>query len=276
MGLDAAGNAWAVWDLHDDTASDVWAARFTPEGGWAAAQRVDDAHPGNAWYPHLALDAAGHAVVTWWASGAGLWAKRFDPDAGWADAELVDSAAFGGHAAVNGRGEVVIVYPLQEGTTAVPLGTTLMGKRYTPTTGWTQASMIDTTLVEGVESYGLTAPPSLSSAQVALTADGTALALYLFMGHPGAGLAFASSPAGAGWSSQPAPPNPAESQGPEGASAPLLFSTRGGDVVAGWTPQPFFNGAGRVLSSRYDSETGNGPATGQHLASRPHASGRDR
>lgn len=255
VAIDAAGNGLAVWDLRDGIDADAWMTRYTPGSGWGSAERLEDDHAGIASAPRLAMDASGHALVTWWASGAGFWAKRFDPSSGWAAAELIDSSDnwAGAHAAVNGVGDAVIVYALQAGSAATPLGTTLLGKRYEMATGWTEASVIATTVVDGVAN-GIAAP-SFHSPQAALTPDGTALAVWLAMAHPGSGLMFARGSAEGEWSSLSGPPYPA-SQPSEGGQASRLFSSRNGDAIVGWTPQSFMNARGGVFSSRYHPDTG--------------------
>ncbi|MGQ3004400.1 MAG: hypothetical protein ACT6Q6_18990, partial [Hydrogenophaga sp.] len=64
VATDSQGNAFAVWAQGNGTFDNIWAARYTPGGGWGAPQVIDD-HSGNATEPRIAVDSAGNAVAIW-------------------------------------------------------------------------------------------------------------------------------------------------------------------------------------------------------------------
>jgi len=61
---DSQGNAFAVWAQANGAFDNIWAARYTPGGGWGTPQVIDD-NSGNATEPRIAVDSAGNAVAIW-------------------------------------------------------------------------------------------------------------------------------------------------------------------------------------------------------------------
>ncbi|WP_382327783.1 hypothetical protein ACFJGX_03840 [Hydrogenophaga sp. UC242_50] len=64
VATDSQGNAFAVWAQGNGSFDNIWAARYTPGGGWGTPQVIDD-HSGNATEPRIAVDSAGNAVAIW-------------------------------------------------------------------------------------------------------------------------------------------------------------------------------------------------------------------
>jgi Calcium-binding EGF domain len=101
---DSNGNAMAAWEQTDATPnSNIWAARFTPGGGWAAAVLVETTNPGHAWNPAIAVDNSGNAMAVWYQQDVAntgrlsIWANRFSNNA-WGSAVLIESSDDGGAA----------------------------------------------------------------------------------------------------------------------------------------------------------------------------------
>jgi hypothetical protein len=102
VACDSNGNAMAAWEQTDATPnSNIWAARFTPGGGWAQATLVETTNPGHAWNPEIAVDNSGNATAVWYqqdVSNAGrlsIWANRFSNNA-WGNAVLIEFSDDGG------------------------------------------------------------------------------------------------------------------------------------------------------------------------------------
>jgi hypothetical protein len=105
LAVDAQGNAFAVWARPVGPGRlgnpDVWAARFTPAGGWQAPVRVgSDANIGTydkAEQPQVALDAAGNAYVLWvqTTSDAPVWFARYQAGSGWQPAVSLGATRLG-------------------------------------------------------------------------------------------------------------------------------------------------------------------------------------
>lgn len=82
MGLDAAGNAIAVWRQAgtDDT---IWTARFDEVlGEWGSATQVPAASGTVGFGPVAAMNDAGVGALAWHESGM-VWARVYDPSGGW-------------------------------------------------------------------------------------------------------------------------------------------------------------------------------------------------
>lgn len=101
IAADSAGNAMAVWEQTNPSAANtfhIWAARYSA-GSWAAATRIEERTPGNAWNPAVAVDAAGNATAVWYKQDAddtsrtSIWAKRFNGTAWGAVAALEGSTS---------------------------------------------------------------------------------------------------------------------------------------------------------------------------------------
>lgn len=95
--IDGQGRAFAVWAQDEQQIGrfSIWAARFTPGGGWAAAQLLETTNGIGVQdgTPRIAMLADGGAVVVWEQSGnprIALWTNRYQVGAGWGTAsELV-------------------------------------------------------------------------------------------------------------------------------------------------------------------------------------------
>lgn len=95
--IDGQGRAFAVWAQDEQQIGrfSIWAARFTPGGGWAAAQLLETTNVIGAQdgTPRIAMLADGGALVVWEQSGnprIALWTNRYLAGAGWGTAsELV-------------------------------------------------------------------------------------------------------------------------------------------------------------------------------------------
>jgi hypothetical protein len=80
VGMDAAGNAIAVWYQWDGTRDNIWANRYEAGIGWGSAELIEADNSVDAWYPQVALDAAGNAVAVWFQNDEtfdSVWANRF-------------------------------------------------------------------------------------------------------------------------------------------------------------------------------------------------------
>jgi hypothetical protein len=121
--LDAHGNGVAVWAQEDcpcsnpaSPARDIWARRYTANGGWGPPVRIETgAH--QAADPHVAIDAEGNAIAVWRQhddTRYSIWANRFVPGAGWIGAVLIednhDYHASSPRIAMNARGDAVVVW----------------------------------------------------------------------------------------------------------------------------------------------------------------------
>ncbi len=92
VGVDANGNAVAVWSQLDSTRN-IWSNRYAPSRGWGTAERIDASDTANAREPRLAMDPSGNAVSVWRQSGGagdGIWSSRYTQSEGWGSAQRID------------------------------------------------------------------------------------------------------------------------------------------------------------------------------------------
>ena len=71
VGIDAAGNAVAVWHKTTGTTSVVQGSRHTAGGRWSKVKPVSKPATGTIPFPQIAVDPAGNAVATWQRSKGG-------------------------------------------------------------------------------------------------------------------------------------------------------------------------------------------------------------
>src|SRR6478609_10608616 len=64
LGMDADGNAIAVWSQGDGTYVSVWANRYVAGVGWGAATLIESKR-GDVKKPQVAMDARGNATAVW-------------------------------------------------------------------------------------------------------------------------------------------------------------------------------------------------------------------
>jgi len=122
VGIDAGGNAVAVWSQIEDTTStfSIYASRYTAAGGWGAVALIENnGGVGNLdGDPIVAVAPSGSAVAVWKRSAAGahLWSNRFSVTEGWGTAaELVrdegTAQSIGAHAlALDANGNGLLVW----------------------------------------------------------------------------------------------------------------------------------------------------------------------
>lgn len=94
IAMDGSGNAIAVWHRSEISSSSmqsyIWARRFTPGGGWEAAQQLES--NGTALGPGISFDSAGNALATWFTttgSSNSHWARHYSPGSGWGATQLL-------------------------------------------------------------------------------------------------------------------------------------------------------------------------------------------
>jgi len=96
--VSAAGDAFAVYARPADATTfgspdEVWAARFTPAGGWEPSVRLGSPGSMPAFFPPpaIAVDQSGNALALWLERGSTnpVWSARYVPGSGWQPAVLV-------------------------------------------------------------------------------------------------------------------------------------------------------------------------------------------
>ncbi|MBU1599827.1 hypothetical protein KKG61_06970 [bacterium] len=168
VALDTAGNAIAIWQQYDGTRYNIWANRYLGTG-WGLATLIETDNTGDAYIPQVALDTAGNGLAVWrqWdGTRYNIWANRFTQSTGlWSTATLIETDtghAYGPQVALDAAGNGIAVWKQHDGTWY-----SIWANRYTPSTGWGQAELIET------DNIGNALYP-----QVALDTDGNGLAVW--------------------------------------------------------------------------------------------------
>ena len=172
VAIDAAGNAVAVWRQHDGTVFHVWAARYdAASSSWGEAQPLETNDTDDAWYPQIALDAAGNAVAVWHqqdidGSVVSVWNNRYTAGSGWGGAQPLDTSDTDDAGLVqiefDATGNAIAVWIQWDG-----IRFNIWARHYTAGSGWGTAKLIET------DNAGDALYP-----QIAVNATGDALAVW--------------------------------------------------------------------------------------------------
>jgi hypothetical protein len=121
----AAGNAVAVWQQPEPAGRlRIYAASFSPGGGWGAATLVDRNNDGDSDLPKAGVDAGGNAVAVWEqldnSAVMKVWANRYIAGSGWQTPARIGSSGAGAAqnpvVAVDPAGNAVAVWEEFDGT----------------------------------------------------------------------------------------------------------------------------------------------------------------
>ena len=178
IGMDASGNAIAVWSERNGTESKLMSSRYAAGATWGTAVTVDlDGHEAVA--ADLAVNAAGEAVVVWTDSMPGAilgFVARYLPAGGWQPEVLLAQLTSYMQVALNASGDAIAVW---EESSAI------WAKRYVAGAGW--------------EASAIVAVGSAGYPKVAIDKTGNAMALWMQLNGPYFDLWSKRYVAGSGW-----------------------------------------------------------------------------
>lgn len=260
VAVDGEGNAHSVWEQFDGTRTGIWANRFTRIEGWGTAELIEVDDTTDAVQPQLAVGPNGVAHAVWAQSGGGsnIFANRYMPGQGWGTAELIQTGevtqALGPQVAVDPDGNAIAVWLQSFEST----GSVVWANRYTPSSGWGDAELIDS------------AAPGLRGlvVDVAMDANGNAVTVWT-RGEPVRGeniWANRYTPS-EGWGTAEL----IETEGLGNTRGPQVATDPDGNAHAVW--QQFDGTAQNIWTNRYTPGEGWGSAelleTDMGAASRP-------
>lgn len=233
LAIDDAGNALAVWDQSNGTASQIHANRYA--NGWGTAAVIGPgagSPPLGAFIPSAAFDGAGNAIVAWHQNdppGAptgsfNVWWTRSTSGGAFASPAQLSNGESAGpvQIAVNAAGDAVAVWwqldPVMTGSVAHVWSTS-----FTPGGGWTAPQRI----VSKVDTAS-------TKVQVAIDAAGNALAVWMQPDVVGTGARLdiwaTRYVAGGGWEA----PQLIETDNAGNATDPQLAMEPNGNAFAVW------------------------------------------
>ncbi len=204
IAMDSKGNAIAVWGGSPNRRYgyySVWANHYDAAKGWGKQRLIDvsttasveelekqameedlDYVYGNNFYPKIAMDTTGNAIVVWHREGkhfTNTWARRYDEKAKtWQKQIMLDDREWGVNTshpeiAMDSKGNAIVVWPLayrdeevNEGDYAYP--SKIAYKRYDAANGWGQLGLIG----QKAEHVSVDHP------QVAMDIKGNAIAVW--------------------------------------------------------------------------------------------------
>lgn len=249
IAFDGAGNGFAAWYQWDGVRSNIWAARFTPSGGWATALLLEADNAGDAVLPQVAAGQQGDAFVVWRQSDGtrtNIWGAHFAPGTGWGSAALLEHDdtgwAQGAQVAADGGGNATAVWSQGDGNF-----TSIYSARYTSGAGWGVPTLLENTGGDAQEP------------QVALEGSGAAIALWSQFDGASYNIWTARFAPASGW----AAPALLERDDSGWALTPKVSATSAGEAVAVWHQS---DGArSNIWAARYQRGLGwDAPALVEH------------
>jgi hypothetical protein len=168
VGMDANGNAIAVWQQFDGTRFNIMSNVLPSGGSWGTAEPIEnDINPSTL--PQIAVNAAGEALAVWMheqdgGEGQDVMVNRYVPGSGWgASAPLdgTDRSAILPKIVLNASGIGHAIWMEGDGTRF-----NIMASRYAPGSGWGAPVLIE---MESGDAFN----PS-----IAINASGTVQAIW--------------------------------------------------------------------------------------------------
>ena len=174
VAVDANGNAIAVW-RQDDGHTNIYTNRYTASTGlWGIAALLETNDAGYAYYPQVAIDAYGNAIVVWYQNVGypyNIWSNRYTASTNsWSGAAKIETNTAGNalnpQIAIDANGNGVAVWQQYDD---VASRYDIWSNRYTASTGiWSTASPIET------DNAGWATQP-----QVVFDTSGNAVAVWM-------------------------------------------------------------------------------------------------
>ena len=147
VGMDANGNATAIWLRPTIDGQVIWTNRYTLATGWGTAELIKSDPNTDARDPRLAVGANGDAFVIWGQNEGArqdIWAARFS-GAAWESPEWIDAYDGGNKQesdiAVDGMGIAHAVWGQADDDDPDLLN--LWASQYTPGSGWGTPELIE-------------------------------------------------------------------------------------------------------------------------------------
>jgi hypothetical protein len=171
IAVDASGNATVVWEQSDNGLSSIWSNRYVNGTGWGTATQIQTrtAVTGDAFTPHIAVDALGNALAVWEQFEGGIfeiWSNRYTAGATWGTAVPVEtnpgSASSARVAFDETTGRAFAVWRQGSGTCLC-----VWSSQFTTGAGWSTPKMI-------ANGSAMTAP----TPQIAVDGFGSAYAVW--------------------------------------------------------------------------------------------------
>ncbi len=145
VAIDSAGHAIAVWQQWDGTRNNIWANRYEASVGWGTPILFESDDAGDANFPQVAMNSAGHAIAVWYqwdGTRNNIWANRYQANIGWGTPLLLESDnaenASSPQVAMDSAGHAIAVWQQSDGTRV-----TIWANRYQANIGWGTPTLLE-------------------------------------------------------------------------------------------------------------------------------------
>jgi Divergent InlB B-repeat domain len=248
VGIDAAGNATAIW-LQDDAGTrrrSVWTSRRNAGGTWSAPAQLESSDI-DFFEAELAVDAASGRAVAAWRGGTAqeVYARLADSAGVWGavtrisgEANNINSLQVG----IDASGRAVAVWTQNQPGPLNPIN--LWANRYSSAAGWGSAQRV------APDSGQLDLDPALS-----VSAGGRAFVVWT---RNSVGILASHAEAGGAWS---APTTLAAGQVSTGVGTPRVIADANGNAMAVW-PQGALNASKQFVTHLTSKRFANGAWSG--------------
>lgn len=120
----------------------------TRERNWGAAVNLTPDSAYDSYYPQVAVDQSGNAIVVWEQYEAGdtasIWRAGYLVDSGWSTAELLENGTSGGgynpRIAFDGSGNALVVWEHWDAASSI---TSILSRRYSADGGWASVEPVE-------------------------------------------------------------------------------------------------------------------------------------
>lgn len=143
--IDRKGNAMAAWHRSDGGNYSILTSRLPAGGSWSAPELIEFDDTGNAFWPRVALDGEGNAIVTWNQSDGtryNIWANRYTAARGWEKPQLIEDnnggSAYYTRTAFDSKGNAISVWEQHD-----EKAPHIWANHYVAGKGWGKAERID-------------------------------------------------------------------------------------------------------------------------------------
>jgi hypothetical protein len=188
IGLDASGNAIAVWRQTDGTAYSAWANRYVAGTGWGGAELLE-ASSESVGGPQIALDSSGNAIATWYQNDGlrtNIWANRYDTATGWGTAELIEANDSGNaiapQVALNTEGNAMVAWAHHDGSVY-----SVWATPYETGTGWGTPELLESDNAGNASLPQIAFDATSNAIAVWMQSDGTVNSIWANRYVPGIG-----------------------------------------------------------------------------------------
>jgi hypothetical protein len=245
VAFDSNGDGMAVWRQREVIgccySQNIWASRYTKDGGFGTAQPIGDSGGSATAAPRLAVNAQGDAVATWGqaARGSVIWAAVYTKAGGWGIAGPIADGQYTTYDApvgIDANGNAIAVWSDDNNVHA---------SRYEVGVGWGTAVLIENNSGNAYAS------------DVAVDADGNATAVWhQNTGGNLSGIFTNRYTVGVGWGSD----ERIELTPDAGSGQPKVGVDPAGNVIAVWALTLISTAQYSVRANRYTAGDGWGVA----------------